>query len=38
MYLLRGDQYGLPSVADLREAVPVAIFPGLALKVRPEDL
>ncbi len=38
MYLLRGDQYGLPSVADLREAVPVAIFPGLALKARPEDL
>jgi len=38
MYLLRGEQYGLTSVADLREPVPVAIFPGLALKARPEDL
>jgi Uma2 family endonuclease len=38
MYLLRGDQYGLPSVADLRGPVPVAIFPGLELKARPEDL
>ena len=38
MYLLRGEQYGLPSVADLRATVPVAILPGLALKARPEDL
>jgi len=38
MYTLKGDAYGLPSVADLREPAPVALFPGLALKVRPEDL
>jgi len=38
MYVLKGDAYGLPSVADLRGPVPVSIFPGLALKVRPEDL
>ncbi|MEI6385703.1 MAG: Uma2 family endonuclease [Spirochaetota bacterium] len=29
--------YGLPSVADLRQPCPVAIFEGLILKVRAED-
>ncbi|MFZ4614727.1 MAG: Uma2 family endonuclease [Rectinemataceae bacterium] len=29
--------YGLPSVADLRQPCPVAIFEGLTLKVRAED-
>lgn len=38
IYTLKNDAYGLPSVADLREPVPVSVFPGLALKVRPEDL
>jgi Uma2 family endonuclease len=39
IYTLKENRkYGLPEVADLREAVPVRIFEGLSLKVRPEDL
>ncbi|PKL08546.1 MAG: Uma2 family endonuclease [Spirochaetae bacterium HGW-Spirochaetae-7] len=38
IYLLKDSKYGLPSVADLREATAVNIFPGLALRARPEDL
>ncbi len=38
MYFLENSRYGLPSVADIREATPVRIFPGLALRVRPEDV
>jgi Uma2 family endonuclease len=30
--------YGIPVPADLRQPVPVSIFTGLELKVRPEDL
>ncbi len=38
IYAYKKGAYGLPSVADLREPVAVSIFPGLSLKVRPEDL
>ena len=38
MYFLEDGWYGLPSVAENREATGVRIFPGLALRVRPEDL
>ncbi len=38
LYTLNDGRYGLPSVADLRGPVPVGIFPGLSLRVRPEDL
>ena len=30
--------YGLPTVADLRDRVPVTRFPDLSIQVRPEDL
>lgn len=38
IYTLKNGAYGLPSVADLKEPIPTTIFPGLSLKVRPEDL
>ena len=39
IYTLKEDgSYGLPSVADIRTAVPVGIFEGLELQVREEDL
>jgi len=38
IYLLKGERYGLPTVADLRQPVPVSIFAGLVLQARPEDL
>ena len=38
IYLLKDDKYGLPSAADLRQPTTASIFPGLALKARPEDL
>ncbi len=38
VYTLKDDAYGLPAVADLRSPIPVSIFPGLSLRVRPEDL
>jgi Uma2 family endonuclease len=38
IYILRDGKYGLPTVASLYSAVPVALFPKLDLKVRPEDL
>jgi Uma2 family endonuclease len=38
IYLLKDDKYGLPSAAGLRQPTAVSIFPGLALKARPEDL
>jgi len=31
-------KYGLPTPANLYNEVPVSLFPGLELKVRPEDL
>jgi Uma2 family endonuclease len=38
MYFLEDGRYGLPSAADIRQATGVRIFPGLQLRVRPEDL
>ncbi len=38
IYCLKDGEYCLPAVADLRGPVSVSIFPGLALRVRPEDL
>lgn len=38
IYRHNGTAYGLPSVADIRQPIPVAIFEGLTLRVRPEDL
>jgi Uma2 family endonuclease len=38
IYVLKDGSYGLPSVADLRQPVPVSIFTGLVLQARPEDL
>jgi Uma2 family endonuclease len=38
IYRLKDGAYGLPSVADIRKPITVAIFNGLSLRVRPEDL
>ncbi len=38
IYILRDGKYGLPTVASLLNEVPVSLFPGLELRVRPEDL
>jgi hypothetical protein len=38
IYTLQEGTYPLPAVADLRQPVPVRIFEGLSLSVRPEDL
>lgn len=38
IYTLENGAYALPRSADIRKPVPVSIFPGLELRVRPEDL
>ena len=38
IYILKDGTYGLPTVAGLLDRVPVSSFPGLELRVRPEDL
>jgi Uma2 family endonuclease len=38
IYILKDGKYGLPKPASLLQSVPVSLFGGLELRVRPEDL
>lgn len=38
VYRLKNDRYGLPEPADLRNATPVSLFPGLELCVKEEEI